>query len=260
LKDQISPNELAHTIVDETGLLTMYKGDTSPEGQGRAENIREFLAAVSEYAVSTDSPSLSGFLEEVSLITDIDTWNDKSNAITLMTLHCAKGLEFPVVFITGLEDGLFPVLRSLDEPEALEEERRLFYVGLTRAKEKIYLSCAERRRLFYDSNFRLPSRFLDEIDSTVLRRTKASSRNAAISMHADVQNRKKEAYDSHPDYEDFSQEKIQYRPGVCVNHEKYGKGRIVRVEGEGQKKKVIVRFEDGAEKKFLLQYARFAQL
>ncbi len=257
LKDEISPNELVHTIVDETGLLTMYKGDTTPEGQGRAENIRELLGAVSDYAEGVETPSLSGFLEEVSLFTDIDSWDERSNAITLMTLHCAKGLEFPVVFITGLEEGLFPVLRSLDEPESLEEERRLFYVGITRAKEKIYLSWAERRRLYDDSNFRIRSRFLNEIDTDVVKVTKAYSPRLKSPKRFSVFNNETVSVDTHPDYESFSQEEIQLQPGVCVNHDKYGNGRIVRVEGAGQKRKVIVQFENGEKKKFLLQYAHF---
>ena len=259
LKDKITPNELVRTVVDETGLLTMYKGDTSVEGQGRAENIREFLSAVGEYVDSSESPSLSGFLEEVSLVTDIDSWNDKSNAITLMTLHCAKGLEFPVVFITGLEEGLFPVPRSLDEPEALEEERRLFYVGLTRAKDKIYLSWAERRRLFSDMNFRIPSRFLDEIDPDVVRKTKPARQQVRFERSR-FHKRITEQFDTHPEYESFSQEDTCFQQGTRVRHEMFGNGTIVNMEGTGAKKKVVVQFENGVKKKFLLQYARFDSL
>ena len=257
LKEKISPNELAHTIVDETGLLTMYKGDTSIEGLGRAENIREFLSAVSEYAESNESPTLEGFLEDITLVSDIDSWSDKSNAITLMTLHCAKGLEFPVVFITGLEEGLFPISRSFDDPEALEEERRLFYVGLTRAQEKIYLSCAERRRMFNDLNFRLPSRFLEELDETVIKRTSAS---ATRQMHVRSRSTIEDTFDAHPDYESFSQEETFLKKGAFVNHPSFGHGKIVSVEGTGKKSRVVVRFDSGIKKKFLLEYARFEVL
>jgi DNA helicase-2/ATP-dependent DNA helicase PcrA len=259
LKDKITPNELVRTVVDETGLLTMYKGDTSVEGQGRAENIREFLSAVGEYVDSSESTSLSGFLEEVSLVSDIDSWNDKSNAITLMTLHCAKGLEFPVVFITGLEEGLFPVPRSLDEPEALEEERRLFYVGLTRAKDKIYVSWAERRRLFSDMNFRIPSRFLDEIDPAVVRKTKPARQQVRFER-SQFHKKIVEQFDTHPEYESFSQEDTCFQKGARVHHEMFGNGTIVNMEGTGSKKKVVVQFENGVKKKFLLQYARFDSL
>ncbi len=259
LKDKITPNELVRAVVDETGLLTIYKGDTSIEGQGRAENILEFLSAVGEYVESSESPSLSGFLEEVSLVSDIDSWNDKSNAITLMTLHCAKGLEFPVVFITGLEEGLFPVPRSLDEPEALEEERRLFYVGLTRAKDKIYLSWAERRRLFSDMSFRIPSRFLDEIDPAVMRKTKPARKQVRFERSR-FQKNIEEKFDAHPEYESFSQEDTCFHHGARVRHEMFGNGTIVSMEGTGAKKKVVVQFENGVKKKFLLQYARFDTL
>ena len=257
LKSKISPNELVRTLVDEIGLMTMYKQDPSIENQSRAENIREFLAAVSEYVDSSESPSLSEFLEQVSLITDVDAWDDKSNAITLMTLHCAKGLEFPVIFITGMEEGLFPISRSEDEPEALEEERRLFYVGLTRAKEKIYLSWAEKRRLFNESYFRLPSRFLDELDSSCVHKMKPHPRKHVKFTSNDFKQEVTYTCDTHPDYESYSQEVDPYRCGTRVHHQTFGKGKIVSVEGKGKKKKVVVRFDSGGQKKFLVQYAQF---
>lgn len=260
LKDKISANELVRTLVDEAGLLAMYKEDTSIDGQGRADNIRELLSAISEYASSAETPSLSGFLEEVALITDVDTWDDKTNAITLMTLHCAKGLEFPVVIITGLEEGLFPVFRSMDEPEALEEERRLFYVGLTRAKEKIYLLWAQRRSRFNEQSFRLPSRFLDELDHTIVQETKFSPKRLAKPFSDKVQRDIEDHFESHPAYESFSQEEPQLQPGVWVEHEKYGKGQILSVEGVGQKQKISVKFDGGVKKKFVAQYARFSIL
>jgi len=257
LKEKISPNELVRTLVEEAGLLRIYKEDTSIEGQGRAENIKELLAAVSEYAGSTETPSLSGFLEEVSLITDVDTWDEGANAITLMTLHCAKGLEFPVVFITGLEEGLLPVYTSLDEPEALEEERRLFYVGLTRAKEKIYLLWAQRRSRFSEQSFRLPSRFLDELDSAVVETTRLSPKRITRMFQDRVRRQPENHFEPHPAYESFSQEMPLFQRGTYVEHESFGRGRVMSVEGTGVKQKVTVKFDSGIQKKFLVKYSRF---
>lgn len=260
LRDKISPNELVRTLVDEVGLLTMYKEDTSIEGQGRAENIREFLTAISDYVSSVEEPRLSGFLEEVSLITDIDTWDDKTNAITLMTLHCAKGLEFPVVFIAGLEEGLFPVSRSMDEPEALEEERRLFYVGLTRAKEKIYLLWAQRRSLFGEGSFRISSRFVSELEPSVVQKAKVSSKVHSKRFRSKIRHTMEEDTVYQCAHESFSQEVSSLQPGVWVKHDTFGRGKVISVDGVDEKQKITVRFEGGIKKKFLVRYARFTIL
>jgi len=261
LKTEISPNELVHALVDEVGLLRMYKEDTSDESQARLENIREFLAAVSEYAAQSDEPTLSEFLEQVALVSDIDQWDDRSNAVTLMTLHSAKGLEYPVVFITGLEEGLFPGFRSHDDPDAMEEERRLFYVGMTRAMEKLYLLYAQRRRVFNEISSKLPSRFLSEIDKNVLDhkqvvRVMAPERQSERQM---PRRRIDQMFsDSMPDYESFSQEpSLGLEPGMHVSHASFGRGKIAKLAGAGAKQTVVVKFENGVTKKFLAQYAKF---
>ncbi len=260
LRDKISVNELVHTLVDEAGLLKMYKEDVGIENQGRVQNIREFLTAVNEYASSVQEPSLIGFLEEVSLVTDIDSWDNRANAITLMTLHCAKGLEFPVVFITGLEEGLCPISRSIDQPEELEEERRLFYVGLTRAKEKIYLFHARKRNLFIEGASSLPSRFLDELDASVVERTYLYQNNHRGIVPVSAYDRRENDRDSQPDYESFSQEEVSLHPGQWINHDQYGRGQIKRIEGIGEKQRVTVAFAEKLEKKFVVKYARFTIL
>ena len=260
LKDEVSPNELVHALVDETGLLLMYKEDTTTEAQTRADNIRELLAAVGEYVNRAEDATLAGFLEEVSLVTDVDGWDDEANAITLMTLHCAKGLEFPVVFITGLEEGLLPVYQNMDDPKDIEEERRLFYVGLTRAQEKVYLSLAERRSRFAEQTFRLPSRFLDELDPSVIERKHSPMRKWKSSFRTDKRLSKENDFDSHPDYESMSQEQPLLQPGIRIEHNRFGIGYIKKVEGLGMKQKVTVLFESGVEKKLLTQYARFTIL
>ncbi len=261
LKQKISVNELVHALVDEVGLLKIYKDDAAIEGQGRAQNVREFLTAVNEYVSSVQEPSLIGFLEEVSLVTDIDSWDSQTNAITLMTLHCAKGLEFPVVFITGLEEGLFPISRSVNQTEELEEERRLFYVGLTRAKEKVYLFHARKRSLFIEGASSLPSRFLDEFEPSFLERNYLSYQKFGGPSRTHAIREDQENYrDPQPDYESFSQEDVLLQPGLWVKHNQYGQGQIKRVEGTGEKQRVIVQFEGNVKKKFVVKYARFTLL
>ena len=253
---KLSPGELVPTLIEDSGILAYYREDTTSDGQARQENIRELVSAIQEYTDETDEPSIVGFLEEVSLINDVDEWNDKSNAITLMTLHAAKGLEFPVVFVSGLEEQLFPLSRSMEKKEDLEEERRLFYVGITRAKEKLFLLWAHMRRLYNRYEARLPSRFLDELDPAVIDFISSRSSSAMIpgkkSEYAE--------YDSDvmPDYESFSQEFVSdwLQPGVWVQHDMFGKGQIIRVQGRGDNRIIAVRFQNGTQKKFVLKYAK----
>jgi len=258
LREKFKPNELVHALTDETGMLQMYKKDISQESQSRAENIHELLASVDEYVMRNESPTISGFLEEVSLVNDIDSWDSKANAITLMTLHSAKGLEFPVVMITGCEEGLFPLMRSIEDPDALEEERRLFYVGLTRAKQKVYIFWANERRRFDEYKISAPSRFLDEIDSDVVERKSVSSRRSRGGLRQ-VGSRspfKKGVYaDDSTDTETFSQEPSRLRKDTRVRHSLFGEGRVIDVGGKGTHHTVTVLFDEGTKKKFLVEYA-----
>ncbi|MBN1781192.1 UvrD-helicase domain-containing protein [bacterium] len=258
IKEKISPGELVHTLVEESGLLAYYKDDTSVEGLSRVENIGELLAAVQDYGEETEAPTLSGFLEEVALIHDVDQWNDQGNAVTLMTLHSAKGLEFPVIFITGLEESLFPLARSLETREDLEEERRLFYVGLTRAREKLVLMWARNRRLYQSSEARLPSRFIGELDPDVLQmQSTRSFRSVPSNCHG--ASRMDSAMDVMPDYESFSQEPESetYSVGQWVHHEMFGEGQILKIQGTGAKQTLSVRFKNGTQKKLITKYAKF---
>ena len=267
LKGKISLNELVHTLIEEVGLLSMYKQDPSIESQSRAENIQELMNGVHEYVNETADPSLSGFLEDVALVTDVDGWDNRSNAITLMTLHSAKGLEFPVVFICGLEDGLFPVSRSLDDPDAMEEERRLFYVGITRAKEKVYISYAQQRNLYGEGSYRMRSRFLDELDpdvvdvvkKLVVREPFVRRPSQRPSLGSMAPKSSEDYFDAHPDYENFSQEVPMdngIKKGALVRHATFGAGKIISVQGQGKMQKLTVRFENGVEKKLLTQFAK----
>ena len=251
LRKTLGFDELARVLNDEVGFSRMYKEEGTLEALNRYDNIQELLSAISEFCRKRPEPTLEAFLEEVALITDVDTWNDRSNAVTLMTLHSAKGLEFPVVFITGLEQGLFPLSRSMQDEGDLEEERRLFYVGLTRAKEKLYLSWARTRRRFTEGMKNTISSFVTEIEPKFLEYLVAKGRPSRPSKTAPEPEM---AYDPMPDYENESQEPPLYL-GCHVRHPKYGLGVLVGMRGHGDNFKVQVMFEDGSEKTFVYRLA-----
>ena len=133
-------------MIEESGIIKYYRESQEIENKDRYENILELLNSIDEFCLKNPESTLSDFLEEVSLLTDIDNWNDSENRVTLMTVHSSKGLEFPVVFVSGLDDGLFPLFRTFDNQSELEEERRLFYVAVTRARHKVFLLYATNRR------------------------------------------------------------------------------------------------------------------
>ena len=176
LRNKLSASELSRSLIEEVGIISQLKNSTDIDDKERYENVKELLDSIDEFCSRRPDSHLSDFLEEVSLLSDIDHWNDSDNRDTLMTVHSSKGLEFPVVFIAGMDEGLFPLFRSLDDKSELEEERRLFYVALTRAEQKVYLLYAtNRRRMGAETVNGLPSRFINEIPEESLDRISFSS-------------------------------------------------------------------------------------
>lgn len=167
-KDDLGIAGLVEKILEETGYRSLLEVEKTVESETRLENLKEFIGMARQYDEESTDKSLAGFLEQLALVTDVDNYRADENAVTLMTIHSAKGLEFPVVFLTGLEDGIFPHAHALGEEEELEEERRLCYVGITRAQQRLYLSWACRRFLHGSGVFREPSRFLAEIPEEFL--------------------------------------------------------------------------------------------
>ena len=241
-------DELARVLNDDIGFLRLFKEEGTIEAMNRYDNIQEILSAISEFCQTREDPSLSSFLEEVVLLTDIDSWNEGSNVVTLMTIHSAKGLEFPVVFISGLEEGLFPLSRSKEDPEDFEEERRLFYVALTRAKEKVYLSWSQTRRRFTEGFNNIISTFVNEIDPRYMELLVPKIKSSRPVPKV------KSSFDPMPDYENESQE-IPVFVGCQVNHESFGQGRVTRIEGHGDNLKLSVKFENAGEKLLVYRYA-----
>jgi DNA helicase-2/ATP-dependent DNA helicase PcrA len=229
-------------MLQRSGYLEALESERTIEARGRLENLEELVGVVQEYESAAEEPSLSGFLQEISLYSDQDALNDGEDSggqVTLMTLHNAKGLEFRAIFILGMEEGIFPHSRSIEE-NSLEEERRLCYVGMTRAKERLTLLHAMRRSLYGRTDANLPSRFLDELPATGVERERL--RPASWSSYGSPP---RSATPPRTDVPDLS-------TGDTVRHSTIGTGIVTRIEPGGI---VTVRFEDGVERRLMLEYA-----
>jgi DNA helicase-2/ATP-dependent DNA helicase PcrA len=217
---------------------------------------------------------VQAFLEAISLVTDLDENDPEASSVTLMTLHSAKGLEFPVVFLIGLEDGVFPHVRSLGDPDELEEERRLCYVGLTRAEERLYLCHAWSRMMFGTTDYRPPSRFLDEIPAELIASMGADDRpgrgrrgaggagggGGGLGAHREAVVAAAMRRDNEPLPGARGAEQLGLRVGDDVHHDKFGDGVIVDITGIGDKAEARVRFRDAGEKTLLLSWAPLARV
>jgi DNA helicase-2/ATP-dependent DNA helicase PcrA len=264
LSKEISAAELTSSLAQETGIIDHLKNEYDPyESESRLENVYELFNSIEYFSHEREKEgrdgSLNSFLEEVTLMADIDGLEDNKNAITLMTLHSSKGLEYPVVFITGLEMGLFPLQRNTAEPEELEEERRLMYVGMTRAQENLYLSFARSRRKYNTSMASVPSLFLDEIPSETVQ--VAAGHDDSKGQGRGKRQSRREKIMEYFRHENESQESNQqFSVGEMVYHETFGKGMIVKLEGHGDKMKISVKFEGNVSKKLIAQYANLTPL
>jgi DNA helicase II / ATP-dependent DNA helicase PcrA len=239
------PKRMVEMAATESGYILELEAERTVEAEGRIENLRELGGVAAEFEQRSPEGTLAEFLEQVSLVSEQDEYDEGSGSVTLMTLHNAKGLEFGVVFIIGLEDGVFPHYRSMGEPAQLEEERRLMYVGVTRAQERLYLTHAWSRTLFGSSSFNPPSRFLGEIPSELLRAIDESefvggSDTSVSPIREAVQG---------------VRELPQVAAGDTVEHDRWGEGVVLAVNGSGTEAEVTVRFDDAGEKRLLLAYA-----
>jgi len=255
LRKKLSASELARSLVEEVGILSHFRESKEPDAKDRFDNVAELLTSIEEFSVRNPKAELSTFLEDVSLQTDIDHWNDSDNRVTLMTIHSSKGLEFPVVFIAGMDEGLFPLFRSLDDKSELEEERRLFYVALTRAEQKVYLLYAtNRRRMGAETVNGLPSRFINEIPEESLDRISFSS---AVTRKFVAGKKKKDGLTQMvrtvTDFDDF-------QVGDNVEHSIFGAGKIMALSGTGENQRVGVVFNDGTRKKLIVKFANLKKL
>ncbi|MCH7975224.1 MAG: UvrD-helicase domain-containing protein [Bacteroidetes bacterium] len=276
-------DEASRNLIQASGLLQSLRDENTPEALVRLENIHELLNAVAEFVEGGEGRTLSTFLQEVSLVADIDSLEEDDNRVTLMTLHASKGLEFKVVFVSGLEDGLFPLAAAAQDPKELEEERRLFYVGATRAEESLFLSFARTRYRFGEQQSSVRSRFLDEVDVEDVIMTESgrafqskkgrftmdgrgdgsgrSTRYGGMDPHYYRQSLSGES--KKPARQHDAGRRVVYDegilpivPGIEVEHATFGVGKVIAMEGQGDRTTATVFFPDIGQKKLKLKFAR----
>lgn len=255
LLPKLNAGELVRALIEESGIKKYYQDSTSPEESERYENVLEFIKSVDDFMKRSPDGGLPQFIEEVSLLTDLDQWNDQNNRVTMMTVHSSKGLEFPVVFLTGLEDGLFPLHRSLDSNETLEEERRLFYVGVTRAMHKVYLMYANnRRRMGSDDLYGIVSRFIGEIPEDNLEKISFTSALTRKVIGGKAGKHTKTAVSRTVVlFDDF-------QVGDFVEHAIFGVGKVMALSGQGENQRVGIEFKDGLKKKLVVKFANLKKV
>jgi DNA helicase-2/ATP-dependent DNA helicase PcrA len=253
--------QLAQTVMQESGYLARLKESRDPEDAERLENLEQLLAAMEEFGEKNPEAGLSEFLEQVALVSDLEQGETGKPSVTLMTLHAAKGLEFKAVFMIGMEERLFPHVRALDDLDGMEEERRLCYVGMTRARERLYLLNARRRYLFGQEQSNLPSRFLKEIPGELLddgggtMHPKIEQPAAYATPYPAHNLSVADAYDDIEIVPEPPEEHDGVFIGMKVRHAKFGVGTIRKIEGTGAGQKVIVWFSSVGPKKLLLRFA-----
>jgi len=236
------PARMVEAAFTESGYLAELEAERTIESLGRVENLKELVGVAREFEARQPEGALADFLEQVALLTEQDEYDEEETAVTLMTLHNAKGLEFDVVFMVGMEDGVFPHYRSMGDSAELEEERRLAYVGITRARRRLYLTNAWSRSLFGGSSFNPPSRFLSEIPTHLVRQVKdeedgAKGKGSEGLMH----------------------EPIEISAGDTVFHDRWGEGVVISVSGGGQRAEATISFGEVGEKRLMLAYAPLAK-
>ena len=249
-RGQVPPPAFIDHLLDATGYRDALRVERSPEAEGRLENLEELIAAAEDYMHADPSPTLEGFLDGIALMADIDELKDEGARVTLMTLHSAKGLEFPAVFLTGMEEGVFPHARSMNDEDEIEEERRLCYVGLTRARERLYLSYALHRRI-HGYGVGEPSRFLREMPEHQL-----------VSLNARREPPPGYAEDAaaYAAAADTVGEDLPFRVGSRVRHARFGEGLVVGIERDGSDYVVTVGFASVGRKRLSVQYAHLEEL
>ena len=284
-KDEMKISDLIKETLNKTGYTKALENEDTAEAETRLENIEEFLTVAMEFEEQFADNSLEEFLEGITLSSDIDSADTEEDSVTLMTLHSAKGLEFPVVFLVGMEEGIFPGYKSIGEPKELEEERRLCYVGITRAKQNLFISCARQRTIFGSTSCNKVSRFIEEIPKELLDGYDESFENKSSKTYEDYEYEWKYGNSNITSYKSEEFPKIQpktqyafrtaesflstlnkqtvsntvdiniYRAGQKVYHKKFGEGRINYVEPEGDDAKVDITFEKVGHKRLMAKYA-----
>lgn len=253
--------ETARKLFADAGITHDLRAGNTEEGLVRWENVQELLSAIAEYtAGAEDESSLEGFLQEITLFTDTDEKDTVTDYVSLLTLHSSKGLEFPVVFIAGLEDGIFPSHQNQEDSVKLQEERRLFYVGVTRAEARLYLSCAAQRFVYGRSESYSESPFVQEVEPLLLRDVagpEVRMRRSFGAAGGQVVRRRSRPVEAGPSREyDLS----DIVPGAIVLHQTFGEGKVITVSGRDMRKKAVVHFKGHGHKNLVLRFAKLERL
>lgn len=270
--ERLSIKELVEEILDETGYVEELKAEGEVEAEARLQNIDEFLNKIAVYEESCEEelPTLSGFLEEVALVADIDSLDEESDYVVLMTLHSAKGLEFPYVYLAGMEDGIFPSYMTItaDDPTEIEEERRLCYVGITRAKKELAMTCARRRMIRGETQYNKMSRFLKEVPPKLLSTGKIVEKEEMELPKQNAYFQAKQSFQSKPfamakPVQQFgvkSGEGLSYGVGDRVRHMKFGEGTVTAITEGGRDYEVSVDFDSAGTKKMFASFAKLQKV
>jgi DNA helicase-2/ATP-dependent DNA helicase PcrA len=248
VKDAMPAYDFSKYVLEESGILDFFRLENTVESEGRIENLSEFLSSVKAYSSQNPDSTIEIYLQDVQLLSDIDSMNEDLDRFILMTMHSAKGLEFPLVFIAGMEEGLFPHENSSWNAKGLEEERRLFYVGITRAMDKLFLTWAKQRRRAYGNiTSASKSQFIAEIPDKFF----------------EIKNLQKNTYDYSFDkkvekdfFEDDFDQSPELRTGMMVEHTKFGRGILLQIDGRGDNAKLTVQFEEYGIKKLIAKFAK----
>lgn len=251
--------DLINEVLDKSGYLKMLETSYSVEDRSRIDNINEFISSAAEYEEENPDDTIFDYLENLSLLSDMDKTEDKDNSVSLMTMHAAKGLEFPIVFVVGLDEGLFPGKRSIDEGN-VEEERRLFYVGITRAREKLFLTSSKSRRNYGKPIFYKPSRFVDEIiDKVIVEEDSSSygytSREYEKAMAEDYMREKTRQSVLNKKLVKTDASDSDFQVGDKIRHSKWGMGTIVQIKEQDKGNELVVAFDKKGLKKLNQDYA-----
>jgi DNA helicase-2/ATP-dependent DNA helicase PcrA len=265
------PDEVIRQVLDRSGYRRMLQGSSDPQDQERLANIEELITAAKQFADEDSSRTVADFLENITLASDVDGWDEKQDCVSIMTLHSSKGLEFPVVYMVAVEQGLLPHERSLAKDEDVEEERRLAFVGMTRAKEELYLCHARLREFRGNTLYTVASMFIEELDEVspewIQRIDLSASAGGTPRAIEQWRGGSKAAEKGWTDAGVTPQPKAGpsssgndagYTVGMLVRHDTYGMGRVLEVSGYGSQRKVKIRFSTASERTFLVEKAKLA--
>ena len=255
LEDGMSLPEFYESVMEKTGYIAMLEMKPTEENKTRLENIRELKSSINAYVQNAEAPSLAGFLEEIALYTDLETYQEGDDAAVMMTIHSAKGLEFPHVFLVGFEDGLFPGMRAIGDREEMEEERRLCYVAITRAKENLTITHARQRMLYGRTNAALSSRFLKEIPEDVI--VKKGGNQSAPAYYSTPVSKPQQSYKSAYSYDNNSSKSsyLELNKGDMVQHTAFGRGMVLSVVKMGGDALLEIAFDQLGTKKLMAKTA-----